>query len=299
MRARTISLDTTWLVVVAWVLVPVATGAVIEDAIGSHATAIRVAETVGAWATWVVTLTAALIRRPLTLTTMRLGTSAGVVAAIAAALAADATSTAVLVVGTSVPVVAFLAAMSPGVGQRHVDGASYGDERRFPLRAPVALLVGPVPLAWATVLAGLSAGPLLLAARQWLAGGVCTAVGVPAAALAARALHGLARRWFVFVPAGVVLHDAMTSREPFLMVRASVSRLGPAPPDTDLTADDIVDGTQGAAGVVLSIDLDRAVELVPRPSRGGTARLRRTNRVAFVPTRPGAVVEEARRRRIG
>ena len=37
-------------------------------------------------------------------------------------------------------------------GEAFVDGSSYGDERRMPLRPPVAVLAGPVPLAWAALL---------------------------------------------------------------------------------------------------------------------------------------------------
>ena len=46
-----------------------------------------------------------------------------------------------------------------------VQGSAYGDERRFLLRPPAALLVGPLPLAWALMAGPLVTGTLLLGAR--------------------------------------------------------------------------------------------------------------------------------------
>ena len=50
------------------------------------------------------------------------------------------------------------------------------------------------------------AGPLLLAARSWVAGALCSAVAVAGAVLVGPRWHRLSRRWFVLVPAGVVVH---------------------------------------------------------------------------------------------
>ena len=102
---------------------------------------------------------------------------------------------------------ALVAAFSPLTGDVFIDGSSYGDERRFALRVPTALVFGPVPLAGIGAVAAPIAGPLLLAAEQWLAGALVLAIGVPVAVVSVRALHGLARRWVVLVPAGLVLHD--------------------------------------------------------------------------------------------
>ena len=48
-----------------------------------------------------------------------------------------------------------------GVGDWYVDGSSYGDERRFALRPPAALVMVAVPLAWILTVAPLLAGILL------------------------------------------------------------------------------------------------------------------------------------------
>ena len=72
-------------------------------------------------------------------------------------------------------------------------------------------------MAWAVLVAAVTAGPLLLAARLWVAGALLTALGAALAIVTARALHGLSERWAVLVPAGLVLHDPMTVTDPFLL----------------------------------------------------------------------------------
>ena len=91
-------------------------------------------------------------------------------------------------------------------------------------------------------------GPLLLAAQQWVIGAVLTAVGLVVVLALARALHQLARRWVVFVPAGVVVHDPLGLVDPVLLPRGWVQGFAPAPADTDAT-----DLTMGAPGLAVEI----------------------------------------------
>ena len=164
-----------------------------------------------------------------------------------------------------------------------VDGSSYGSERRFALRVPLALLLGPAEAAWAAVAAGLALGPLLLAAQQWLAGVVALVAGGAVAFVGARALHQLSRRWVVFVPAGVVLHDPLATKDPTLYPRRSVAGLGPALAGNDVEGDgeaDVHDLTGGAPGLVLEVALTNG------------------DRIRFTPVRPGAVLAEAAERRL-
>ena len=112
-------------------------------------------------------------------------------------------------------------------------------------------------------------------------------------AVGVRALHGLSRRWVVFVPAGLVLHDLHALVDPVLFPRTSVRRLGPAS-----TADPGThDLTHRSLGLVLELELVEATEIAPRrpdpPRRGGER-----HRLLFAPTRPGALLNEAARRRI-
>jgi hypothetical protein len=172
-------------------------------------------------------------------------------------------------------------------------GTAYGDERRLPLRPPGLLLLGPIELALLVVIVGLATAPLLLADRRWVAGAVAALLGLPLAVVAARALHGLSRRWVVFVPAGLVLHDPLTLVDPVLFRQHVVARLAPARAGTDA-----LDLTQRALGLALELELVEAVPMVlVRPGRREDEPGRAT-RLVFTPTRPGRVLDEAARRRL-
>ena len=180
------------------------------------------------------------------------------------------------------------------------------------------LVLGPVPLAWLAAVVAPVAGALLLAAEQWLAGAAVLAVGLPLAAVAVRALHGLTRRWVVFVPAGFVLHDHHALVEPVLFPRRSIRRLGPAPADP---GPDTTDLTQGALGLALELELAdpvrhrassrrpdrrgrvrRPAALHALPARGrprGGGRAPAPRRVSARPTRPRCLLRPRGRRRRG
>jgi hypothetical protein len=145
------------------------------------------------------------------------------------------------------------------VGADLVDGSSYGPELRLPLRVPPSLALGPMPLAVVVVLAGLSAGPLLLAARQWTVGLLLTGVGPPLAYLAARSVHGLSRRYLVFVPGGVVVHDPLALVDPVLLPKRGLASVGPAPAGSE--GEDL---TLGAGGLIMELRLEEPSDLVRR-----------------------------------
>jgi len=288
-----------WATAAIWLTAPLLAGPCFADALDQRSTPFQLTATIGLWAAWAVGLLAALVPSTVSLTVIRIIAPASVFATCWAVLAstdrADLSSSLALAVSSLVAVVA----LSAVVGDRFVNGSSYGDERRMPLRPPAALLAGPVELAWVAVVAGICAGPLLLAVRQWVLGGLILVVGWFAAAVCLRALHGLSQRWLVFVPAGMVIVDRMTLTDALLVQRQRVAALDivtmgtSGPEDTDLTA--------GAAGPRLRIELSSPELIVPAASR-----LRRSepiepyevSAVLAVPTRPGWALEEARRRRL-
>jgi hypothetical protein len=282
-----------WPARLSWLALPLLAGPALGDALAGASRPVQVVASVGLWAGWAVVLVATLVPSTVSLTLLRIAAPGAVVAALAAAVAGDTSGADVAALAGSL--VAALAAFWPGTGDVFVDGSSYGDERRMPLRVPGPLLAGPLLLAWALVAAGLCAGPLLLAARQWAAGTAALVVGLPAAWLAARALHSLARRWLVFVPAGVVLHDPLTLAEPVLLRRADVRSFGPAPAGSGA-----LDLTRGALGLALRIEVSPPASLVMvRAGRRGASEAANAPEVLVTPTRPGAAVAEARRRRLG
>ena len=255
---------------------------------------------VGLWAVWAVVLCATLVRRPWALTVVRVAAPASVSVAVGSVVAAaawgvdlGALSAAAAIAGA---VITAAVALLPETGNAMVDGLSYGNERRMLLRTPFLLAVAPIPLVWAVAVAGIAGPTVLWANGEWVWAGAVSLVGVPAAVVGLRALHQLTRRWVVFVPNGFVLHDRMATREPFLLRRADVAALGPAPADIDLDADDLVDISGNALGPVLLVELSGQVEVVPRTT--GTAQVLAVSRVLFSPTRPGEMLAEAARRRI-
>lgn len=281
-----------WPARVTWFVVPVLLGPAVGGALDSASRPVQLVVSIGLWAGWAVVLVATLVPSTVSLTALRVAAPAAVVAAVAA-IVADGPSTAT-VMGLVGALVAALAAFWPGTGEAFVAGSSYGDERRMPLRVPGPLLAGPLVLVWAVAAAGVAAGPLLLAARQWLVGALALAIGLPAAAVAVRSLHTLARRWLVFVPSGVVVHDPLALAEPVLLRRADVRSFGPAPADT--TALDL---TRGALGLALEVTVAPPVSLVLAAGGGGGVSEATTAAALLVsPTRPGAALVEARRRRL-
>jgi len=271
-------------------------GPSLAAALDPRAALFRSSASAGLWLVWTAGLAAALIPRTVTLTGLRIAAPGlVVVAAWAAAATPDPGARDVVSVAfaTLVAVVAF----APGTGDAFVNGSAYGLEHRLPLRCPGPLLAGPLELAWVVVVAGLCAGPLLLADRQWIVGGLLVVVGWPAAVWSARSLHILSRRWLVFTPAGLVLHDQLAAVEAVLVIRRHLASLGPALVDT--TA---VDFTVGAFGLALEVGLTEPLAVSPSPIR----RLRSHDEVTteeieafvFTPTRPGHVLAEAARRHL-
>lgn len=281
-----------WIARVAWGALPLLTGPALGEALADASRPVQLVASVGAWALWLGVLIATLVPTTVSLTALRIAAPGASVAAFAALVDAGASSTTIL--GLAAALAAALAALAPETAEAFVDGSSYGDERRLPLKVPIALLAGPTELAWLAVVAGVCAGPLLLAARQWVAGAVVLAIGLPAARWGVRVLHVLSRRWLVFVPTGVVVHDQLTLVDPILLRRGVLRSVGPAPADSDA-----FDLTGGASGLALELRLNEPVSVLPVARRRTPAELEEVTAVLVTPSRPGRATDEARRRRLG
>jgi hypothetical protein len=281
-----------WPVRLTWLVLPLVTGPALGDALDDASRPIQLVAGLGLWLGWALVLVATLVPTTVSLTALRVAAPGVAVAALAATVAGGASTADV--VGLAGALVAALAAFWPRTGEAFVNGSSYGDERRMPLRVPGPLLAGPLPLVWAVAASGVAAGPLLLAAKQWVVGALALAAGLPVAWLAVRALHTLARRWLVFVPTGVVVHDPLALAEPVLLRRVDVRSLGPAPADTAA-----LDLTRGALGLALEIKVSPAVALVlAGGGRAAVHEVTTAGELLVAPTLPGAVLAEARRRKL-
>lgn len=273
-----------------WLVLPVLAGPAVADALADRSRAVQVVASLLAWAIWGTTLVAALVPRTVTLTVVRLAAPGAVVVAAWASVGAERPTWAGAGVVTAV--LCLLTALTPATADAFVDGSSYGDERRVSLRAPFSLVAGPVPLAWVLLAGGMVTGPLLLAAQRWVPGAVATAVGPPIAALLGTRLHLLSRRWLVFVPAGVVVHDPLTLSEPVLFPRRLVRHLGPAPAESDA-----LDVTGGALGLALELRAAAPVTVGVREGRR-TSETGDVSGVLVTPGRPATTLELARQHRL-
>lgn len=277
-----------WALRAVWLVQPVTLGPALAD--GFHDLDGHTFLSVSAWVLWGLGLLATLVPRPVTLTTIRIGGPAATALSVWTATTVD--DTALVAVALGGAFVLGVLSHWPAVADTYVDGASYGDEKRFLLRAPGPVVLALGPLAWALTVAGVVVGPLLLASGDSAVGSAACVAGLPIAAASARALHHLHRRWIVLVPAGFVLHDHLALADPTLLPRDALASVGPASADTD--AHDL---TQAARGMALEVRCREPHDLRPA-SRDGSAEVVVTEAFLCAPARPDAVLAEAKRRRL-
>lgn len=273
-----------------WIIQPFLAGALLNQALEDTSASFGDTVEGASWVLWLAILVSLMARLPVTLAVARIGVAGSLPVSVWAAVEAQSTTAAIL--GTAGSLAATAAVLAPGVADCFIDGAGYGDERRFALRAPGPVLITLVVPAWAVVVAGSTAGPLLLADQRWLTGAVVAVVGFPAAALAFNALYRLTRRFIVLVPNGLVLHDRTVLREPVLFARSEIVGLAPAPAGTDA-----VDLTASALGLALELRLSAAATL-PLVSGRSSTHERRVTALLISPTRPADVMRTAEQRGI-
>ncbi|MFZ4433742.1 MAG: hypothetical protein ACOYOQ_11155 [Microthrixaceae bacterium] len=278
-----------WICRALWAALPVTLGDLLADVLAGHEGPGRWVAIVAAWLGWAIGLGSTLVRDPRALTVLRVLAPVPVVVALLAAVAA--TPGPAGWVGVAIGAVLAVVSFSAPIGEWAIDGGSYGDEHRSPLRCPAALLAGPVPLTWVLTV-GPAIGAVVAALDEaWVPAAVLAATGAATARVGGRSLDRLARRALVFVPAGVTLVDALALAEPVLLARRSVTRVGPAHADT--TALDL---SVGATGLIVQVDLDTPVSLVRATRRNQVAEAVETTSVLIAPTRPGVFLRIAEER---
>jgi len=237
------------------------------------------------WLAYVLVLAAIVLPGPRALTVVRIGVPAG---ALLVALAPSYEPA--VVVGLAAGLLGAVVVVQPAYAEAQVDASSYGDERRFLLRPPAPVIGALVAPLWGISVAGVAAGPVLLADQGWAAGIAAASVGLPAAALAAHSLFRLALRWLVFVPNGLVVHDHLAVAEPLPLGRRSVASIGPARADTAAT-----DLTAHAFGMALELRLAEPVKAGVRIGRNHSEE-RSLTALLVSPSRPAAALATAERR---
>jgi len=276
-----------------WLTLPFTAGALLSDGFVGRSGPVCALAVVVCWGGWAAVVAALILRRPLAMTVLRCVAPLALAGALWGSLVTDRTSPALAGVLTALTAVPVVLAFLPEVGAWLVNGAAYGDERRYPLRAPGPLLAGPLYLSWVLLAAGSLTGPFLLAAEQWVIGGAALVLGLPLVYVMSRALHSLSQRWAVLVPAGLVLKDHVTMLDPILVKRTEIELLVLAPADTDA-----LDLTARAPGLAVEARLREKVPMtiiVPGTNRHEQGR---SAKFMFTPTRPGALLADAATRRI-
>jgi hypothetical protein len=280
-----------WLLRVVWILVAVLGWPAVAGAVDDRSDAVRVVATAGAATVWVLGVAAMAVPAVSSLTAVRAVVPIAAVGGIASLLAGAPAVDGITLVALGAT--ATIVAGSAELGRAFVQASAYGDEQRYPLRPPLGFAVA-TGLSWVLWVVALVAGPLLLAAKSWIAGGVVTALAVAGTVLLPPRWHRLSRRWFVIVPAGLVLHDHVVLAETLMLQRSQVAGVRLAPAGTDA-----LDLTGPAAGNAIEVTSSDAVTalLAPTPAepRGRTVHV-----TAFLvaPSRPGRALAATARRRM-
>ncbi|MCX7620806.1 MAG: hypothetical protein N2037_08205 [Acidimicrobiales bacterium] len=287
-----------WIVVALWMMLPLIAGPAFADALHDRGRLAQQIDSVGLWLVWVCTLVALLVPSTVSLTLIRVVTPAA--AAATAVAAASGQLDAIDLAGLAGALAAAVLGLSSPVAHVFVNGSAYGDERRFLLRPPGALLLGPIQAAWCILVTAAVSGPVLLGERAWALGAVATGIGWPVTFILTRAFHGLSRRWFVFVPAGVVVHDYSSLTESVMAQRRQIDRIAPAAPGT--TPDGLLDLSGGAPGIAIDLWFNEHLPVSRRPPRrpgtGAVVESTSAAGVRITPALPGLLLDEARRRRL-
>lgn len=286
------ALVTVWGARLAWLAVAVFGGRAVGAAAAARSDGVQVVATLGSWAGWAAGALALAVPGLLALTAVRAIVPASlVVAGVAFAAGADGGSTLALAIPAGVAAVLVGGA---DTGRMYVQASAYGDEHRFPLRPPFGYLAATV-VSWALWVGAVVSAPLLWAARAWVIAVLATLLAVAASWLFPRRWHLLSRRWLVSVPAGLVVHDPVVLLETLMMPRAQVGAIGVI----EERGSGALDLTGPTPGLALEIVLTETVTVVlaPRPAtpKGTAIHL---NALLVAPSRPGAVLREADRRRL-
>ena len=281
---------TTGIMRVIWICLPLLCGPSLADSFNEFELLLRTTVSISLWTFWVLILLSTLIATPVSLAIIRIGAPAAAALSLWSALETNGSDSGTI--GLVASAIAACVALSAPLGDRFSDGASYGDERRFLLRAPgpVLLLLGP--LAWLTSVAGLTVGPILLLNKNFLFGSLISLCGFPLAALASNAIYQLGKRWLVLVPAGILLHDHLSVGDPTLIPRNQLANFSPAKVETNA-----LDLSQNSFGLSLEIQCLTPLSMMLR-----TGTKKTTNETSIVesflinPVRPNVLLAEAQKR---
>ena len=260
-------------------------GAEVGGLLDDRSDAVQITGTALAWAVWGVVVIASYISHPITLTVLRIGIP--VVTGFMIFVAVTQGFSGSQIISAAVSVAVLLLSFSAEIGGIYVQASAYGDEKRFALRPPVVLVA---PILLSTMVADLSiiALPLLVAVRNW----TVAAVALVGLLLSVRYLlpkiHLLSRRWLVFVPAGVVVHDEIVLSINLMIKKQDLAQIQLAR-DNSAAAD--LSALTWGVPLEFSFNkpLDVALSSIGAKHLNSVSAIHATS-IIIAPSRPGAVL---------
>ncbi len=280
-----------WPARITWFLLPFVAGPGLTSGLDGRSGPVQAVAEIMMWGAWFAGLVCLLAPSTVSLTVLRIVAPGSIVAAVLV-LRDGKVDTGLGLLALVWCALATGAAFLSITGDAMVNGSAYGPERRLALRPPASLLLGPIVFSWGLLAFSAIAGPLLLAAKNWVLGIVVTALAGALSYFVGRSLHQLSRRWIVFTPAGFVIHDYFVLAESILLRRQDIAELGPAPAEPRGSLD--ISG--GSPGLALQIEAKEPLSVVVRDGRSAGAV--DSVRLIFSPTLPGQLLREARVRGI-
>ena len=280
-----------WAARVAWIVVAVFGGAALQGAVAGRSDVVRWTTAIGGWAPWGAVMLTLAIPSVRSLTIARVVAPLALPVTIGAAVGgAEAIEVATLALPAGI---ALFAIFTADVGRQFVQASSYGDEGRLPLRFPVAAGTAAI-VTWVMWAPSIVFGPLLLAAKSYLFGGLLSAIGLAGLILLVPRWHRFSRRWLVLVPAGLVVHDPVVLADTLMVRSDQLGGMRLAPVDTE--AADLTGPASGYALEVQSLETVTTVFAFTPQDPGGKA----IHMTGFLisPSRPGEALAAAANRGI-
>ncbi|MEY4400615.1 MAG: hypothetical protein RL072_480 [Actinomycetota bacterium] len=164
------------------------------------------------WLVWSTVAVAVLVLHPLSLTAARFFSPALTLHAAWNVASSDEVNWAA-VAGLAVLAISTILMFGSRYGTVHAQASAYGHERRHLLRPPVAVLL-PLAVLW---LLAVVAGAFAMYAASLPVAVAALVVWAALCYFTLRRALLLARRWLVFVPAGIAVHDPLVLRDTFMV----------------------------------------------------------------------------------
>ena len=244
-----------------------------------------ISSTVGIWLLWSIALLCTLVPSSSALTAIRLALPTIFVIVAAVAITSEFTSG--VAAALAISLLSSLFIFSGDIGNSFVQLAAYGDERRYLLRCPPAMLLVQI-LSWLVWIALAIAAINFFDNEAFVPGGITAVAALFLTIALPPRFHRFSRRWLVSVPAGLVIHDHVVLAETAMFMQNAVIEIG-----LDSAQSEAADlsGKCAGTGLVITLkDFDTVVFAGTPKTPGGSAIHVKSMRVC--PTRPGRALIE-------